>query len=734
MRYIIYLRRYVAIVCLLAITSIGQSQYRSGDIHWTKDGLGMYEVQDNALLKINPTSGRQVTTLATAAQLTPSDQIKPLTIADMEVNDDESLVLIFTNTARVWRYHTRGDYWILDRRNGQLKRIGKDRPGQSLMFAKLSPDNKKVAYVSHQNIYVEDISTGETVALTSDGTRQMINGTFDWVYEEEFGCRDGFRWSYDSKHIAYWQVDARETRDYLMLNTTDSIYSFVVPVEYPKVGQPPSSVRIGIVDAGGGTTQWMNIPGDPRQHYLPRMEWTVDNRNLIVQQLNRRQNETKLYLCDVNGGATRDIYTETDKTWIDIKSRWNDDDPTGWEWIKNGSSFLWVSEKDGWRHIYLLSTEGKKEVLITRGDYDIETISAIDEKNNYVYFIASPNNAIQRYLYRTSMNGKGKPELVSPQNLKGTHSYNISPGARLAYHGFTNRNTPNIGEWITLPRHIPIKKEESIASQIKTVDRKNLEFFTITTDDEVTLDGWILSPENFDPTKKYPVLLYVYGEPATTTVEDRFSTGGNRLFDGDLAKSGYFYVSFNNRGTPTLKGSAWRKSIYRDIGGINIRDQAMAMKKLLSERPYLDTSRVASWGWSGGGSSTLNLLFQYPDIFKTGIAIAAVANQLTYDNIYQERYMGPPQETEADYIKGSPVTYAKNLRGNLLYIHGTADDNVHYQNAEMLLNELIKYNKQFQFMAYPNRSHGIYEGEGTVQHLRTLFTSYLLTHCPPGGR
>ena len=261
-----------------------------------------------------------------------------------------------------------------------------------------------------------------------------------------------------------------------------------------------------------------------------------------------------------------------------------------------------------------------------------------------------------------------------------------------------------------------------------------MNFFTITTEDNVTMDGWIITPENFDSSKKYPVLLYVYGEPGNTTVEDKFATGGNRLFDGDLSKSGYFYVSFNNRGTPTLKGSAWRKAIYRDIGGINIRDQAMAMKKLLQQRPYLDTARVASWGWSGGGSSTLNLLFQYPDIFKTGIAVAAVANQLTYDNIYQERYMGPPQQTKADYIKGSPVTYAKNLQGNLLYIHGTGDDNVHYQNAEMLLNELIKYNKQFQFMAYPNRTHGISEGEGTTKHLRTLYTEYLLKYCPPGGR
>ncbi|HTN08839.1 S9 family peptidase [Agriterribacter sp.] len=734
MQYGAYLKRSIIIIYFICTASAGLTQFKAGKVNWTADGTGLYEIQDNMLLRVNPLSTQQVTVLATAAQLTPRGKDKPLTISDFEISPDENTLLIFTNTAKVWRYNTKGDYWVLNKGTEELKQIGKDKPGQSLMYAKLSPDGSKVAYVSEQNIYVENIASGKTTALTTDGSRQLINGTFDWVYEEEFGCRDGFRWSSDSKNIAYWQVDARGTRDYLMLNTTDSIYSFVVPVEYPKVGESPSSVRIGVVSAAGGNTRWMNIPGDAKQHYLPRMEWTANNQSLIVQQLNRKQNESKLYVCDISDAAAKNIYTETDKAWIDIKSRWNDDDPRGWEWINNGAAFLWVSEKDGWRHIYHVSSNGKKEILLTKGNYDIETISAIDEKNNYVYFIASPESAIQRYLYRTALDGKGKPELVSPGSLKGTHSYEISPGARLALHIFTNRNTPSVSEWIKLPEHTPLQNDQSMANRIKTVERKNLEFFTITTEDNVTMDGWITTPENFDSSKKYPVVLYVYGEPANTTVEDKFSTGGNRLFNGDMAKSGYFYVSFNNRGTPTLKGSAWRKSIYRDIGGINIRDQAMAMKKLLQQRPYLDTARVASWGWSGGGSSTLNLLFQYPGIFKTGIAVAAVANQLTYDNIYQERYMGPPQETRADYIKGSPVTYAKNLRGNLLYIHGTGDDNVHYQNAEMLLNELIKYNKQFQFMSYPNRTHGISEGEGTTQHLRTLCTDYLLKYCPPGGR
>ncbi len=720
---------FILSACYLTVIA----QFKPKEITWTKDGNGYYTSENATLKKTDLVTGQE-TILVKPEQLKPPGSSKPLNIADFEFSADNSKLLIFTNTARVWRYNTRGDYWLLDLAGNQLKQIGKNKPAQSLMYAKLSPDGMKVAYVSEKNIYAEDISTGKTTAITTDGKAKLINGTFDWVYEEEFGCRDGFRWSPDGKMIAYWQVDANQIRDYLMLNTTDSVYSFVVPVEYPKVGEYPSPVRLGVVSAEGGNSTWMNIPGDPKNNYLPRMEWAANSTELIVQQLNRKQNESKLYLCNAATGAANVIYTETDKAWIDIKSRWNDDDPRGWEWVSDGKEFLWVSEKDGWRHIYKISRDGKKEILLTPGNYDIERISAVDGNNNYVYFIASPENATQRYLYRTKMDGKGKAELVSPAALKGTHSYEISPAAKYAMHNFTSRNVQPVTEWIKLPEHKALKEDQSIARNIKTQERKNMEFFTITTDDGVAMDGWISKPDNFDSSKKYPVLLYVYGEPAATTVEDVFYAGNNFMFAGNMGANGYFYVSFNNRGTPTLKGAAWRKAIYRNIGRINIRDQAMAMKKLLQQRSYLDTGRVASWGWSGGGSSTLNLLFQYPDIFKTGIAVAAVGNQLFYDNIYQERYMGLPQENKDDFINGSPVTYAKNLKGNLLYIHGTGDDNVHYSNAEVLLNELIKHNRQFQFMPYPNRTHGISEGQGTFTHLRTLYTQYLLKNCPPGPR
>ncbi|MFM7838418.1 MAG: alpha/beta hydrolase family protein, partial [Chitinophagaceae bacterium] len=263
--------------------------------------------------------------------------------------------------------------------------------------------------------------------------------------------------------------------------------------------------------------------------------------------------------------------------------------------------------------------------------------------------------------------------------------------------------------------------------------RSPVEFFTVLTEEGVSMDAWRVLPDHFDPQKKYPLLFYVYTEPWGQNVKDVYGVGKNFLYQGDLGKDGYIYVSIDNRGTPVPKGRAWRKSIYRKIGQVNIRDQALAARQIL-QWPYVDSSRIAVWGWSGGGSATLNLLFQYPEIYKTGIAIAAVANQQTYDNIYQERYMGLPQENKDDFRKGSPLTYAKNLTGNLLYIHGSGDDNVHYNNSEMLVNELIRHNKLFQLMVYPNRTHSIAEGQGTSLHLANLYTQYLRTHCLPGGR
>ena len=728
-------RKFLVIIfLLLSVVAIAQPPQ---GVHWSKDGNTFYQIEDNQIEQID-LNERALKVVVTKEQLTPKGASTPLAIRNFFFSNDGSKVLIYTNSKKVWRYDTRGDYWCFDLNNHKLQQLGKGMPASSLMFAKFSPDDKKVAYVSNYNIYVEDLSTGKINALTKDGTRELINGTFDWAYEEEFFCRDGFRWSPDSKKIAFWQMNAKNTKDYLMIDNTDSIYPFTRPVVYPIAGQAPSPYKIGVVDISNAKKIWMNIPTDPvLQSYVPRMEWAANNEELILQHLNRKQNTSDLMLCNVNTGNSKTIYEEKDSAWIDILPLWDMNySYGGWDWLNGGKDFLWASEKDGWRHLYKVSRDGKNETLVTVGNYDVMKINAIDEKNNYVYFEASPQNATQKYLYRTTLDGKGNAERISPANQEGTHDYDVSPQAKFALHSFSNYYTPGASEWIALPSHTFLNGEDVSARVVEYAadkSKSNIEFFTIKTADNISMDAWMVKPSHFDSTKRYPVVFYVYTEPWGQNVKDEYGISDNDLYQGNLADDGYIYISIDNRGTPVPKGREWRKCIYRKIGLINIHDQAMAAKEIL-KLPFVDTSRIAVWGWSGGGSATLNLMFQYPGIYKTGIAIAAVGNQLTYDNIYQERYMGLPQENKEDYIKGSPITYAKNLQGHLLYIHGTGDDNVHFNNAEMLLNELIKYNKQFQFMEYPNRTHSISEGEGTTLHLHTLYTNFLRQYCPPGAK
>lgn len=714
---------------------ISFSQFSPKEIYWTTDGNYYMKIKDGNIIKTDVRTNTE-TTLIKKEQLIPAGSTKPLAFNIYTFSADNTKLLIYTNTAKVWRYNTRGDYWLLDIPSNKLMQLGKGRPTQSLMFAKVSPDNKKAAYVSGHNIYVEDIATQQITQLTKDGTRKLINGTFDWAYEEEFFCRDGFRWSPDSEQIAYWQINARNVKDYLMLNNTDSIYPFIQPVEYPIAGEAPSPFKIGVVNISTAKTGWMNISTDPvLQSYVPRMEWAANSNELIIQHLNRKQNKSDIEVCNVITGNTRTIYTEHDSAWIDILPLWDEDYSLGgWDWLNNGKEFLWASEKDGWRHLYRISRDGKQETLITKGNFDVMDISTINEFTGYIYFFASPHNATQRYLYRTKLDGKGEPERISPANQPGTHNYNVSPIGRFALHTFSNYYTPYSSEWVSLPAHTFLNGS-SVNDALSKANKaaSGIEFFTIKTQEGVEMDAWMVKPKQFDSSKKYPVVFYVYTEPWGQEVKDEYGITGNAQYMGDMAEDGYIYISIDNRGTPVPKGRAWRKSVYKKIGLVNIRDQAMAAKDILKWN-YVDTSRIAVWGWSGGGAATLNLMFQYPDIYKTGISIATVSNQLTYDNIYQERYMGLPQENKQDFINGSPITYVKNFRGNLLYIHGTGDDNVHYNNAEMLLNEMIKYNKQFQFMAYPNRSHSIREGEGTRKHLSTLYTQYLKKYCPPGPR
>jgi dipeptidyl-peptidase 4 len=710
------------------------------ELKWSADGNSLLFSDESNIVQVS-FSPQQQKLLVSPAQLTPQGQSEPLSIDRFDFSDNGNKVLIYTNSKKVWRINTRGDYYVLDRGTGSLTKVGASRPDASLMFAKFSPDASKIAYVSDYNVYVEDLATGKVTALTTDGNRRFINGTFDWVYEEEFACRDGIRWSPDGKSVLFWQIDARGTRDFYMINNTDSIYSQVIPVEYPKAGEQPSASRLGVADIGTGKITWMNVEGNPREHYIVRAEFIPGTTDLLIQQLNRKQNVSKIIRGNSLTGATATIYREEDPAWIDVYTQFSSTDSYAldfrhkYNWIQGGKEFLWESEKDGWNHLYRISIDGKKQQLVTSGAYDVISYQAVDEQKGFLYYTASPTNATQKYLYRTRLDGKGKPEQVTPAGMPGTHAYEFSPNARIASHSFSNANTEPAFEMVSLPDHKPLDSKQKITYQWTntSAQESSVEFFKVKTIDGVEMDGWMMKPKNFDPAKKYPVVFYVYGEPGSVEVLDEWGNGRNYMYEGDMSADGYVYISLDNRGTPAPKGREFRKSIYRKIGQLNTRDQAMGAKEVL-KWDFIDKDRVAVWGWSGGGTSTLNLMFQYPEIFKTGIAVSAITNLLTYDNIYQERYMGLPQETMQDYIKGSPVTYAKNLQGKLLYIHGTGDDNVHFQNAELLINELIRNNKIFQLMIYPNRTHNVDEGEGTTKHLHHLYTTFLKENCPPGGR
>ena len=689
---------------------------------WRKNGAVSISLESGdkgqKLVSHDLNSGVQET-LVPEHWLIPAGETKPLNVEDYEFSDNGSKLLIYTNSKKVWRVNSRGDYWVLDLSNRELKKLGSDFLPSTLMFATFSPDGKRVCFVHKNNLYVQDLIDFNITPLTTNGTAKLINGTFDWVYEEELGLRKGFRWSPDSNFVAYWQIDTEGVKDFLITSSSDGPYAKLLTFGYPKTGEKNPAAKIGVVSAKGGETAFLQIPGDSRDHYLAKMDW-VDT-SIVLQQFNRLQNKNTVMIADPKTGKCKNILVETDKAWVE-----NDNE---FLWINKGQNFIWLSERDGWCHAYLVSRSGDKITQITKGNFDVTHIECVDEKNGLLYYLASPDNPTQRYLYRVSLNG-GNPELVSPKDMKGTHAYSISPDATHAVHRFSNFNTPPSARLIHLADHKAIKtytENAAFKKKLETIKKVGTEFFRVKVDQDVELDGWCIKPPEFDPAKKYPVLFYVYGEPAGQTVLDRWD-GKRFLWHAMLAQNGYLVMSIDNRGTPAPRGRDWRKSVYRQVGILASSDQANAVKELLKTHSYMDASRIAIWGWSGGGSMTLNALFRHPDLYKTGMSIAPVPNQRHYDTIYQERYMGLPADNPEGYKNGSPINFAHQLKGKLLLVHGTGDDNCHYLGMETLIDELISHNKQFTMLAYPNRSHSINEGKNTTRHLYDLLTKYLFNN------
>lgn len=701
-------------------------------IQWIEDGDAYVIIEKSSSVEgadelVRYESKNQKKSIYVAAEkLNVNDS--SLDIESFTLSPDGTKVLIFTNSSRVWRSNTKGDYWVYDLNSEELSQVGKDFEASSLLFAKFSSDNKHLFYVHDFNVYRENAATHEVEQLTFDGNGELINGTFDWVYEEEFGKRDGFTVSPGNTNLAFWHLDASDTGVFYMINNTDSIYSKPIPVQYPKVGEQPSATKIGVIDLDSKKVTWVPLEGEERENYIPGIQWVHDDL-LLIQQMNRHQNNLKVWTYVPSSGKLNKVYTEVEETFIELNypdissDAWGSNDLP---MVDDGAAFLRMTENDAWRHIYKVDIESGSQTLVTPFAYDIASMRVPTAKS--VYYMASPENSTQRYLYQTDLKGKGKEERLTPDQYQGVNNYNVSPNGAYAIHSHQSASEVRTVRFISLPDHKVIKTlvdNKAYKEQLAKISVPEVVFKQVTTEEGIEIDAKIVLPLDFDKTKKYPVLFYVYGEPWGQVATDTYSN----LWTMMMAQKGYVVIAMDNRGTPCLKGSQWRKSIYRQVGRINSKDQAMAAKEILT-LDYLDESRTAVWGWSGGGTMTLNLLFRYPEIYKTGVAVASVSNQLVYDNVYQERYMGLPQENMQDFVDGSPVTYAKNLQGNLLLIHGTADDNVHYQSAEILINELIKQNRAFQMMSYPNRSHGIYEGENTRKHLYTLITSYIEEHTP----
>ncbi len=667
--------------------------------------------------------------LVSVRQLTPEGADRALVIDDYRWSDDRSKLLIYTNSKKVWRTKSRGDYWLLDRDRGELWQLGGlEAEPSTLMFAKFSADGSRVAYVRRDNIYVQNLGSGAIDQLTTDASDTVINGLFDWAYEEEFGIADGFRWSPDGKNIAYWQLDTSGAQDFMLINNTDGLYPTISRFPYPKVGEENSAARVGVVSLATKKTVWAKLPGVAKDMYIPRMDWADNNDEIIVQHLNRKQDTNDVYYANAKTGELTTALVEREAAFIEAVI-----DVT---WIEAADAFTWISERSGWRHVYRVSRDGRSIIDLTPGDFDIVSLEMVDEDSGWLYFIASPEDVAQRYLYRSNLDGSGQVIRITPEAFSGTNSYQISDNGRWAIHAHSSFTQPPQYRLVSLPdhevRHV-LEDNAKLMESMADIALGEHEFFQVEAQDGLILDGFIMRPPNFEPTKKYPIINYVYGEPAGQTARDWW--GGARshrhLWHMLMTQHGFIVASVDNRGTRAPRGREWRKSIYGAVGVLGSRDQSDALKAMAERWDYIDTDRVGVWGHSGGGSMTLNLLFRYPDQYHVGISRAPVADQRLYDSIYQERYSGLLDEYEEGYRQGSPITFASQLEGKLLLIHGTGDDNVHYQGTERLINELVRHNRQFDFMSYPNRSHSLDEGEGTELHLHTMMTNYFLEHLRP---
>ncbi|HUS86288.1 MAG TPA: DPP IV N-terminal domain-containing protein [Bacteroidales bacterium] len=692
-----------------------------GPVKWLDNGRGYTVFESSAeggrdIVQYDPETGDRKVLVPSQRMVIPGTS---RSVSMYIFSENRNRLLTFTNpTQEVWGGNS-GDYWVLDIGLWTWVKLGGDAPPQSLRGAKFSPDGKKVCYMKDHNLYVEDLTSFRIYQLTNTGSEKRYDG--DW------GSSSNYHWSPDSRYIAFMETDISDVPSYYMINNTESLYPKIIQFPYVKVGQKKASSRAGVVEFSGGEINWLNIPGISSDDNLRLSGWTGNSKELLLQVSNRTQDSVRVILAETSTGNLNTIITETDEAWLCNNS---------FTWIDEEKKFIWLSERDGWQHVYLYTRSGKEIGKLTPGEFDVISISGIDEKNGWLYYMASPDNPGQSYLYRTSLSPGGKQERITPNSLGGIHSYDFSPDMKWAIHNYSTIDDPPFYDLISLPDHLTIKvleSNEALKEKLSTLKKNPTEFFRVDIGEGVEMDGYCIKPPDMDLSKKYPLFYYIYGEPAGQTVLDRWS-GTRYLWYLMLAQQGYVIMTLDNRGTPAPRGWAWRKAIDGQLGILAAHDQAAATRKIIETRPYIDPERIGVYGHSGGGQMSLNLIFRYPDLYHLAMPSSFVSNQRYYHPGYQEKYMGLLEDNEEGYINGSPITWAHQLEGDLLIIHGTGDSNVHYQSFEALINELVAHKKRFTMMSYPNRNHGLREGENTQYHLYDLRTNFLMTNMPPGAK
>jgi dipeptidyl-peptidase-4 len=701
---------------LKAIYERGEFRTNSFSADWYPDGSGYLKIErtgdgGNALIFYDVETGNPSELVSSSRFGSPGAE-GPASIEGYQVSDDGKWILIESENRTDDGRTT--EYWLMGKESGDMQRVIAGRNSS------ISPDGKKMLYSDGGNLKVYDIALEKTVSLTGDAVSR------EQSYSRAI-------WSPDSKRVAFVHSDASRVRIRSALIPGDPSYPEVSETRFARVGGVIPTLRVGVVDAEGEAITWLPITVPEEGHYIGEIAWAGNSDELFVERHSRGRDKREFYLANVNNGKLATIYEESDPNWVISSFGFN----TGVYWFDNYSKFLMLSEKEGWRQAYVLTRDGQMVKKITPGNYDIiNRVDRLDKGNGFYYFNASPESAIQSYLYRVRLDGKGKAERITPTDQPGTHSYDISPDAKWAFHTYSSATRPPVTELVTLPGHEVVRvmaENNDLLSKMESLPAQPKEFIQLDIGNGVVMDCWMIKPKDFDPGKKYPVFAYVYGEPHGQTVLDSWGHA-SADFHSVLAGLGYLVISIDNQGTRCPKGAAWRRAIDGKLGPLSTKQQAAGIRELARMRPYVDLSRVGTWGWSGGGSNTLNAMFREPDLFSLGIAVAPKPQAHLYNAWFQEIYMKTPEINPDGYEQSSPINFAEGLKGNLLIVHGSGETNTHIQITEGLVDRLIELGKQFDYFVYPNRDHGIRKGEGTSLHLRVMMARYLLNHLPAGPR